>query len=265
MSPYKDAGAVVVTAFSSDEKAAITHSKIIAGGGVFIPPLQYEPPAHYLNKNDKGMAVVRELDMLRRTSALGHFSPEDHANTFQCLENTRTVEGCFMEIGVYKGDGARASLRYMNSAGIKRKVWLLDTYEGFSYDAAKSSVDQQWVGTHNDGPIDLVKANLAEYVGNLDVEFVKMDVCKDELPSSTGPIAVCNIDVDMYEAVKYALAKVHPRIPRRGIIIAEDIGHTPGLGGAELALREFLETADGHKYMPFYMHSGQTLLVKLDA
>ena len=73
---------------------------------------------------------------------------------------------------------------------------------------------------------------------------------------------MCNIDVDIYDAVKSSLEKVSPLIVENGIIICEDFGHTPALGGANLSVREFLETDEGKKYIPIYMESGQMFLIK---
>ncbi len=75
-------------------------------------------------------------------------------------------------------------------------------------------------------------------------------------------MVVANIDVDLYEAVRIALFKVAPKIVRGGIMIVEDPGHTPSLIGSRVALAEFLESSEASPFLPVYMESGQTLLVK---
>ena len=75
-------------------------------------------------------------------------------------------------------------------------------------------------------------------------------------------IAVCNIDVDMYDAVLALLVKAALLIGDNGIMIAEDYGHTLGLIGAHLAVKEFLRSGKGKKSTPIYMESGQMFLIK---
>lgn len=254
---------IVVTAFENDQNADEMHSQITQQGGTFITPKQYEPPAHYLDKNLVGKEVLQTEFIKAQELGLTHFEPEDFSNIFQCLEVTRELDGAYVEIGVFKGDGARSVLSYLNKANLRRNVILMDTYEGFNYEAAKKSVDAQWLGTHADTSLESVKQKLAPYIGNLDVQWVQADICVHTF-NSADKIAVCNIDVDMYEAVKYALEKTADLVVKRGIIIAEDVGHTPGLGGASLAVREFLNTEKGKKFIPYYIRSGQCLLFKVE-
>lgn len=86
----------------------------------------------------------------------------------------------------------------------------------------------------------------------------------NELPVKIQQIVIANVDVDLYEAVKAALFKVCHKIVRGGIIIVEDPGHTPLLIGARLALKEFMQSESGRQFMPIYMESGQTFLIKLN-
>jgi hypothetical protein len=81
-------------------------------------------------------------------------------------------------------------------------------------------------------------------------------------PGVIERIAVANIDVDMYEAVRSALIKTAPRIASGGILIVEDPGHTPALIGSRLALEEFMATPIAAAFTPVYMESGQTLLIR---
>ena len=74
-------------------------------------------------------------------------------------------------------------------------------------------------------------------------------------------IAVCNIDVDMLEAVEAALEKVRPKMVSGGIIIAEDFGHTPALLGAQYAVLKFLDLYKNEFYS-MYLQSGQFLMIK---
>ena len=182
----------------------------------------------------------------------------DFENIFQGLEVTRGVEGDYVEIGTYQGASARAALNYMRRADIQRTAYFLDTYEGFSYEEAEKSSDSAWFGTHTETSLEAVKEYLSEYPN---AKPVKANIITDGLPEEITRIALCNIDVDIYDAVYAALKTVAPLIAEHGIIIAEDYGHTPWLIGAQFAVRRFLEETDG--FMPLYFPSGQMVLIKL--
>jgi hypothetical protein len=112
------------------------------------------------------------------------------------------------------------------------------------------------------GLFDRVRTRLDEYVRRgLDVRVVQGDVTTDPLPPEIERIAVCNLDVDMYESIAAGLRRVAPLVVQGGVIVVEDPGHTPGMGGGRLALQEFLETEAARRFVPVYLESGQTFLI----
>ena len=87
------------------------------------------------------------------------------------------------------------------------------------------------------------------------------NIITDEFPKEIKRIAVCNIDVDMYDAIYAALNKVKDLIVPGGIIISEDCGHSPALIGGQKAVFEFI--AENEKsFIPVYLNSGQMFLIK---
>lgn len=187
-----------------------------------------------------------------------YFDLNDFQNIFQAIHLTEDLNGCYVEIGTYRGDSARAALSYMKKNGISKKAYFLDTYEGFFYSEAEISSDYTWAYSHNDTSIDFVKRRLCEFSN---YELIKTNIITEELPEDIQDIAVCNIDVDMYEAVESALKKVYKKILPGGIIIAEDFGHTPALFGAQYAVSKFMSL---HKdiFYGIYLQSGQYLMIK---
>ena len=98
-------------------------------------------------------------------------------------------------------------------------------------------------------------------------ELVAHNICDDsdeKSPLHGKLIAVCNIDVDMYEAVLASLRKTAPLMAPGGIMIIQDPGKTPYLIGARAALDEFLdEDSNKTKFTSIYFSSsGQTYLIK---
>ena len=253
---------VFVVAFQSDQQMiqalqGVLRLRGLTSGRVhWLTPRVYLPAAHYFHQNDAAYETLREEHALRH----GKFDLLDFENLMQAAEVTRNIEGDYVEIGAYRGDSAHCMLNYMRRAGIHRRCWLLDTYEGFNYAEARFSGDKVWQGTHSDTSINQVRDFLAEYKG---ARCLKLNIISDGLPEDIAKIAVCNIDVDMYEAVLAAALKVANRMVVGGVVVLEDPGHTPFLAGARLALHEFMSAGEGRSFTPLYFESGQTFLIKL--
>ncbi len=249
----------VLLAYIFDFNALETVSECIKKG---VPYLVVNPTD---GGRDSGITPFYRMDrtsfeVLERESYSNHpyFDAGDFCYLFQSLYLTENLPGAYVEIGTYKGDSARAVLSFMNKSGIKRRTFFLDTYEGFSYDAAKNSPDSLWNDTHKDTSMNFVKTRLEEFDG---YELIRTNIITDEMPSKIKEIAVCNVDVDMYEAVGAALERVLPLIVSGGVIVAEDYGHTPNLYGAHLATDEFYLKHRDVLY-GFYMQSGQFIMIK---
>ena len=106
--------------------------------------------------------------------------------------------------------------------------------------------------------------NVREFLKEFEhANVIKANIISDDLPSNIERISLCNIDVDLYEAVSCSLQKVAPLITQGGAIILEDQGHTPALGGAYLAMAEFLESPLADAFTPVHLASGQMLLIKV--
>lgn len=218
-------------------------------------PSQIVPMARYLHTNQ--LAYETLMDEQSNDPRI-HYCPIDFENIFQGLEATRALPGDYVEIGTYQGASARAALNYMRRAGIHRNAYFLDTFEGFTYEGAQKSSDAAWYGTHTETSLDMVEKYLSEYDN---ARLIKSNIITNGLPDEITQIALCNIDVDIYDAVYESLRKVSPLIVKHGIIIAEDYGHTPWLIGAQYAVKRFLDETSG--FMPLYFPSGQIMLIKI--
>ncbi len=248
--------AVFMLLYRFDWNAAKTVRWFIEHGLKFEAPFQIMPMARYFHTNQIACEVLLDEQC---NAPLAHFCPVDFENIFQALEATRRLPGDYVEIGTYQGASARAALNYMRRARIQRTAYFLDTYEGFTYEDAEKSSDAVWAGTHTATSLEQVKEYLSEYDN---ARPIKTNIITDDLPGEITEIALCNIDVDLYDAVYAALKKAAPLIVRHGIIIAEDYGHTPWLIGAQYAVRRFLEETEG--FMPLYFPSGQIMLIRVD-
>ncbi len=247
---------VVICAYESDEKLFDAVQIIKGMQNVFYYcPFRYIPTARYLHRN----TVARETLIRELNINLGKFDLPDFENIMQALEITKRLDGDYVEIGVYRGDSAHAALEYMKAAGIKRKSYFFDLFKGFTNQSSEQSKDAVWLDSHIDTSFEFVEQLLQGYDN---VTVSKLDIIADELPSAIAEIALCNIDVDLYEAIIAALEKVGPRVKKGGIIILEDQGHTPFLAGAFTATMEYISKAE-NSFVPIQMSSGQMFLVKI--
>lgn len=245
----------IILGFNNDEMARNIIDKLKILNLKYMPVVQVVPMAEYYHLDNAAMQVLlKEAENNTRW----HFCHLDFQNIFQALKATKNLSGDYVEIGTYKGDSARATLHYMKEANIQRNSYFLDTYEGFSYEEAKKSNDALWQNSHTDTSMEQVREYLKDYPEAI---LKKANIITDEFPKEIKRIAVCNIDVDMYDAIYAALNKVKDLIVPGGIIISEDCGHSPALIGGQKAVFEFI--AENEKsFIPVYLNSGQMFLIK---
>lgn len=208
----------------------------------------------YMNTDETAVEVLLE----EADKNGSYYDADDFQDMFQALSMTKDLDGCLLEIGVYRGDSGRAMLSYMKKNNIKRKSWFLDLFEGFIYAEDSGDIAISIISPHTDTSYEIAKERLSEFE---DIELIKTDIVKDELSPEIGEVAVCNIDLGMYETENAALNKVRDKIVKGGIIITHNYGRTPGCIGAHLAIREFYEE-NRDKFYGIYMSSGQFLMIR---
>jgi hypothetical protein len=245
--------------FSSDEVALPSLRRIIACGGLFIPPMQFSKTC-YARVAAPAAATLAESKRMVGELFCGETL---HENICQAVDMTREVEGDFLEIGVFTGSSAVTAMTHMRNRGLSRRCYLMDTFEGFTYAEAGASADGIWSGTH------LMAANPQQALlhqrmreAGQDYRLVKGNICADPLPAEIEKLALVNVDVDLYEATLAGLVKTAPLVQPRGVIVCEDPASTPGLYGAFVALEEFLASPEGHKFVKIFMGT-QYFLIKM--
>lgn len=223
----------------------------------YYTPKAYLPTARVFHRDPLARAVLEEL--APPDDDVDTWDLADHENIIQALSQTRDLPGAYVEIGVYRGASAELALAYLERAGIDRPCWFLDLYEGFTYGEADTSPDAFWAGQFSGTSLERVAGRLERFA---DKHLARCNIICDPLPGSIDQIAVCNIDVDMYEAVTAALHKTADRMVPGGVILIEDQGHTPNIAGGFLAVKHFLESDAGGQFLAWNLTSGQALLVK---
>ena len=241
--------------------------KIINYQGKFIIHKNYNKN-NYIHTNQFCKLALQST--YRKRHSISHFNEIVHGNICQAIEQTKHLDGDYVEIGVYKGGSALTALNYMKYSGIKKKSYFLDTFDGFDYEEAIKSSETHWEKNNEHhklwGPektIEIINNLLKNQCPNQDFELIQNNICNQQLPSSIKKIAVANVDVDLYDASIIAFNKVAEKIVKGGIIIAEDPPATPALIGAYYAMEKFLKTDMGKKFMKLHL-LGQYFLIKIE-
>lgn len=255
-----------VYACDSDEIGIPWVRALIQQRRPFYPVAAYSPST-YANVSDLARRTL-EAEFREQTAA-GYgkwdFGPGDFLNIVQAIDLTAGIDGDYVEIGCYRGSSACVAVRYMRARGMSRQCYFFDTFDGFSYDAARTSSDATWSGTHATEGQQTVRRRIERHAdpeSGLRVAVERLNIVEQDLPVSIQNVAVANVDVDLYEAVRDGIAKIAPRIAPGGILIVEDAGHTPALIGSRVALSDFMETSMGAAFTPVYLESGQTFLIR---
>lgn len=255
-------GSIFYIYFQCDSDAIPHVKKIIDNGGTLFPPLAFEN-TQYRFVNRAAYDVIK--NSWDNGDKISHLILNVHENICEAIELTRNVEGVYVEIGVFKGGSAFTALNYLKAVNSNRHAWLFDTFDGFNYEEARQSADAIWRDTHQLFGADETMSRISKVLTETGSPFtlVKANICEHQLASSISKIAVANIDVDLYEATRAALAKVGPLMALGGIIICEDPTSTPGLYGACVAMQDFLKSAEfGGKFLPIFK-GGQYFLIKM--
>jgi len=143
-------------------------------------------------------------------------------------------DGCFMEVGVYKGGTAW----YLEKLARRqsRLLYLYDTFTGMPY---QDAVDPHRVGDFGDTSYETVRDALP-YATVVQGVFPRSAV---PMP----PIAFAHLDCDQYRSVKESVEYIKPLMMTGGVIWFDDYGCLPGATKAVDELFPRVEITRTHK------------------
>jgi hypothetical protein len=153
----------------------------------------------------------------------------------ELVDKARTApEGCFVEIGVYKGGTGYQLAKLAEEQN--RQIFLYDTFEGIPY---TSDMDYHKVGDFNDTDYETVK-NAIPYATVVKGLFPDSAV---EMPH----IAFLHLDCDQYKSVIDSVNYLLPKMVPGGIIWFDDAvpGENVQKGDVNGAHWAMLELFDG--------------------
>jgi hypothetical protein len=268
LSPSQIKSSVFFVSYTFDSDALPELKKILENGGVLVPDIDSsKTPYRFVDK----LCYNALANTWSKGERISHLNIAVHENICEALAITAGLNGDYLEIGVYKGGTLLTAINYLSQLSqVKnippRKVFGLDTFEGFNYEQAQQSNDKMWFGTHKLSEKSETISYVADTLANkvIDFKLYAVNICSDPIPQSIKFISVAYVDVDMYDATLASLKAVDPLLQKGGIIICEDPTSTPALYGAYLAMEQFLESSTGSRYTKIFKSGTYYLLKSLE-
>lgn len=156
----------------------------------------------------------------------------------KCIQviKERNVAGNMAELGVYRGDFAK----YMNRYLPDRKLYLFDTFEGFSDKDHGEVISEQF----QDTSADLVLKKM-EHPENV---IIKKGYFPETTEGVEEEFCFVSLDADLYMPILNGLKFFYPRMKKGGYIFIHDFDNTEWIG-CKKAVLEFCEEY-GLTYVP---------------
>ena len=165
-----------------------------------------------------------------------------------------TLDGDFLEAGVYRGGTARLLHDLVRSAAKTRRLHLFDTFQGMP--ETNPARDRHKSGDFHDTSLESVSA----FVGRAD-EYVHY--YKGLIPDTFASLTECrfafaHVDVDIHRSVLDCCEYIYPRLNSGGIMLFDDYG-MPSCPGARLAVDTFFA---GRPEIPIVLSTGQGIIFR---
>lgn len=170
-------------------------------------------------------------------------TPAQLAALVNLVDETRSVGGSVVEVGVAHGSTSVFLLEHLKSVDDPRHVLLFDTFEGFTDESVDFEVSQRGkVAGHYDSFRYGDEQRLRKRLTSLGYErftTFKGDASKFDW-SSIAPIAVVHLDIDLYKPTKAIMAGIWPHLVDGGGIVVDDCQADTPYDGSLQAYEEFI-------------------------
>ena len=153
---------------------------------------------------------------------------------FGLLDATKDITGDIIELGVYEGGNAYASI-FMNLVGDKRKYILVDNFEGFKEMSRFDPVERKDMFKENSYPLICDRFN--------DLRNTK--IVRGHIPEvfkqfSTGCYSLVYYDCDLYKPALQSLRHFFDKISTGGLFLIDDYCVSKDFLGVKKAVDEFI-------------------------
>ena len=161
-------------------------------------------------------------------------------------------EGVILEIGSYKGGGAK----HLCNANPQRKVFVFDPFDSQSFENLEPSLDKNFFqGQFSDTSYESVKNLLKDTNSEIVRGYFPDSVGNFELPK----ISFVYLDVDTYNATLNSLLYLHESrlLMDKHILLLDDFNR--GCDGVNKAVEEFVKLTNCYFVMPMFPGQGVLL------
>jgi len=167
----------------------------------------------------------------------------------------KKLTGNVAELGVYKGKFAR----YINQYFPGRKLYLFDTFKGFSEPDIKAEVKH----AYSSGDQDFSDTSIEKVLSIMPFPtqcIVKAGYFPETAAGLEEQFVFVSIDTDLYEPIYNGLQYFYPRLQKGGYIFIHDYNND-GYKGAREAVKNFCREND-IPYLPLPDAAGSAVLMK---
>ncbi len=168
-------------------------------------------------------------------------------------QQTRTVLGDILEVGVWRGGTGVLLARAVESSG--KRIYLADTFAG----VVKAGIHDTAYkgGEHSDTSKNIV-ANLISNTNVPNTELLVGIFPDDTGDSVKGSLALLHIDVDVYESATSVLHWATPRLSDGAVVIFDDYGFS----GCEGVTQLVNELRISNEFLCIHNLNGHAVLMK---
>ena len=146
-------------------------------------------------------------------------------NILSLLKKTEGIKGDVIELGIASGATTIMMAHFLKQINSKRKIYGCDTFEGLPYEDKFSKQSSKNLIGEFSHSLDFVHAKIKKF--NVDDKIILVKgLFEDTLYSELAEkqFSFVFIDCDLYDATKYSLDFVWPRLSKNGFIIFDNYG-----------------------------------------
>lgn len=140
----------------------------------------------------------------------------------QFILETENLKGDILELGTYKGGTTIILALFLKKINSTRRIYSCDTFSGLPYDD-KFSRTKDAQGKFSDVKYDDVLQKIRKFGVNDKIQLIKGRFEKTlQRYLTQNEFSLVFVDCDLYDAVKYSLEFVYPRLNKGGIIAFDE-------------------------------------------
>ena len=172
-------------------------------------------------------------------------------------KNALSVDGDFVECGVFKGFCSEVILKYLDFQNMARQAYLYDTFEGLPEKTSTAQERLTWDYSQCDGEAIYaqVRKKFSQYKNVNIIRGIVPDTFQEAVPEK---IAFLHVDMNSEKAEMLALDHLFDKVSPGGFIVLDDFGWTCNVNqmSAELAFMK----ERGHYVLE--LPTGQGVVIK---